>query len=209
MKTLRLILLCLCLTPLLALADEQSPVFDEAAWTPVFARLREGTPLFSTFNEERHYTFRRVPLALTGELRFIPGRGLSLHYLTPEVATLIVDDRGLLMRDDRGRERVAPSDHRAQGTAHALLQLMRFDLDGLRADFDLSGSPAPEGWTLVLTPRDADLASSLGTITVTGHDDRVSTIVMQKTPRQHIDITVTSATPRTEFTAEDIARYFR
>lgn len=204
MKRLRSLLLLACLLPALRAANT-----DDATWASRFASLQANAPLLSTFNEARHYPFRRVPLTLTGELRFDPARGLSLRYLTPDKATLIVDESGLLMRDHRGRERVAPPDHRAQATAHALLQLLRFDLAALQQSFELAGDPAAEPWTLQLTPRDPALLETLGTVTVTGHADRVDTIVMAKTPRQYIEITVTSATPRATFSAEDIALHFR
>lgn len=201
MKTIRLLLLFACLLPALRAAD--------SAWSPLFARLRDNAPLFSTFEEERHYPFRVVPIKLSGELRFVPGRGLSLRYLSPEEFTLIVDDRGLLMRDPRGHERIAPPDHRAKATADALLQLMRFDSDALAKTFLIAGDPAADPWTLLLTPTDAELASSLGVITVTGRADRVETIVMAKSADRRTVINVTSAAPRTVFTDADLQRYFR
>lgn len=202
MPFLRALLLLTCLLPSLR-AD------GDTSWAPLFARLQANAPLLSTFTEARHYPFRRFPLTLTGELRFAPEHGLSLRYLTPDKVTLIVDDSGLLMRDHRGRERVAPPDHRAQATAHALLHLLRFDLAALQQSFDLAGDPAAEPWTLQLTPRDLALVETLGALTVTGRADRVDTIVMTKTPRQYIDITVTSATPRVTFSADDLALHFR
>lgn len=202
MKFLRPFLLFACLLPALR-ADPAD------AWAPRFARLQANTPLLSTFTEARHYPFRRVPLALTGELRFDPAHGLSLHYLTPETYTLIVDPAGLLMRDERGRERTAPPDHRAQATALALLHLMRFDLAALQQTFDLSGDPTNAPWRLHLIPRDPTLSDTLGTLTVTGQDDRVTTILMAQSPRQFIEITVTSATPRVTFSPADLARFFR
>lgn len=201
MPLLRALLLVTCLLPALRAED--------SSWAPLFARLQANTPLLSTFTEARHYPFRMVPLTLTGELRFAPAHGLSLRYLTPEKFTLIVDDAGLLMRSDRGRERTAPPDHRAQATANALLHLMHFDLAALQQTFDLAGDPAADPWTLQLTPRNPALVETLGNLTVTGRADRVSTIVMAKSPRQYIEITVTSATPRATFSADDLARYFR
>ncbi len=182
---------------------------EDTDWAPLFTRLQANTPLLSTFDEARHYPFRLVPVKLTGELRFDSVHGLSLHYLTPEVMTLIVDKNGLLMRDNHGRERTAPPDHRAQGTANALLQLMGFNLTELEKTFRLEGNPAGDPWTLRLTPIDPELTESLGIITVTGHDDRVATIVMEKSPDRHIDITVTTATPHAVFSVEDLKRYFR
>lgn len=199
MKTARLLLIFACLLPTLRAQD----------WSPLFARLRANAPLLSTFEEERHYPFRLVPVKLSGELRFDDSHGLSLHYLAPEPMTLIVDRQGLLMRDEHRRERVAPADHRAQATAGALLQLMRFDLGELQKSFVLEGDPTAEPWTLTLTPVDPALAEALGVLTVTGRDDRVETIVMRKSAERHVDIQVTSATPRASFSDDDLRRYFR
>ncbi len=205
MKFFRVIVLCLlALTSLSpALRAEREDV------ELIFASLHDNAPLRATFAEARFHPFRAVPIKLSGELRLDPAHGLSLHYVEPEETTLIVDDRGLLMRDARGRERVAPPDHRAQDSTRALLQLMRFDYRALLADFTLQDTYADGGWTFTFTPRDTDLSASLGTISVSGQADRVNTIVMAKSPRQRVEITVTDATPRAEFTADEIARYFR
>jgi hypothetical protein len=106
--------------PATLLAD---PAHDPA-WTELFSRLAASKTRQSLFEERRYFPFRSTPVVLKGEIRIAPDRGLSLRYLEPDPRILIVDAKGLLMRDDEGRERAAPPDSRAQAltTARVIVQ---------------------------------------------------------------------------------------
>src|SRR6185503_18937999 len=97
-------------SPETLLAD---PAHDPA-WRQLFDKLAPNKTRQSTFEERRFFPFRKQPIVLQGEIRIVPRRGLSLRYLQPEGRVLIIDEQGLLMRDNDGREQSPPSDSRAQ-----------------------------------------------------------------------------------------------
>jgi len=195
--------------PLLSPATAIPDPAHNPAWNGLFSGLAPRETRESFFEERRTFPFRRNPVVLTGEIRIAPGRGLSLHYLTPESRVLIVDGRGLLMRDDLGRDLPAPADARAQAAITALVDILRFDVAELQRNFDVHGIRDGAAWTLAFVPRDKALAENLTALIVSGDHDNVSAIELFTSPRQHIDIIVHGARKNVAFTAGEWARYFR
>ena len=76
----------------------------DPSWRELFAQLGAGKNRQATFEERRYFAFRSAPVVLTGEIRIVPDRGLSLRYLSPRPLVLIADTHGLLMRDEAGRD---------------------------------------------------------------------------------------------------------
>jgi len=184
------------------------PLHDPA-WKDLFARLAPQRSRISQFEERRFFPFRKEPTLLTGEIRMIPGRGLSLHYLTPEPRIVIVDEQGVLLRDEHGRSRAAPADSRAQAVSHALFNILRFDTSALAQSFELRGHRDGSHWTLVFAPRDSAIADLIGRIVVTGTDARLEHISMQKSSTQHIDIALRDTRENVIFAGDVLDRYFR
>lgn len=198
-------------------AQSPEPINDEAhriqrgetleQWQPLFDKLGAAGPLTSRFVERRFFTFRSAPTLLTGELRLVPELGLSLHYLTPDDRTIIVDDRGVLLRDARGRTRAAPAE--AAANARPLLHVLRFDVDALLDTFALYGACERENWRLVFEPLDRRARRPLPSIEVIGVGARVDRIVLQPSPRQRIEIEIGETQTQAAFTAEELQRFFR
>ena len=179
------------------------------AWRELFAQLAPTRSRQSSFEERRYFPFRKEPVVLTGEIRFAPGQGLSLSYLTPDARVLIADDKGLLMRDDQGRERVPPSDDRAQGATTALVNVLHFDLPELEKSFEVHGRRDGAGWAVAFVPRDAQLAASFGTLTLTGEESRPRKIEIVRSPTQRIEILLGEPKDGVIFTGEVLRRFFR
>lgn len=178
------------------------------AW---IAALRTTDAIHATFHEERQLPIRREPLELTGELRFQTDLGLSLHYLTPEERTLIVDEKGVALRDDRGRTRRAPAGSKATQSAAVLLDILRFDFATLAEDFEIvAPEPAADGsWTLTFTPTPAGQRRGLQHVEVNGHGTSVDHLTLAAGSAEQIDITIDRTDRSTAFAAEEIERYFR
>lgn len=192
------------------LGDEQSrlqPGGTLEAWRPRLEQLASVGALAAQFVERRIFTFRSAPTTLTGKLRFVPERGLSLHYLTPEERTIIVDDHGVLLRDSRGRTRAAPPE--AAANAQPLLHVLRFDVDALLASFALHGTTEGECWRLVFEPLDRRARRPLPRIDVTGTGARVDRIVLHPSPRQRIEIEIGETQTDATFPPEELQRFFR
>lgn len=205
-------------TPAVSSAAAAAPVSDSPAitdplhdplWHDLFAQLAPARSRLAQFEEKRFFPFRTEPTVLTGEIRLMPGHGLSLHYVTPAQSIVIVDAQGVLLRDQHGRERAAPNDSRAQAVSGALFDVLRFDVAALRHSFALRGRRDGSRWTLVFAPRDTVLSDLIGDIAVSGHDALVDRIVLEKSARQRIEISLHDTRENLIFGADVLDRYFR
>jgi len=214
MQPIRLLLLAGLLAPSLSPARgaEPLPIADEArdpAWRELLSRLAPNKTRESTFEERRYFPFRRQPVVLTGEIRIMPGRGLSLRYLTPEPRVLIADEKGLLMRDAAGRDHSPPDDPRAKAAIAALADVLRFDPAQLRHSFVMRGRRDGAAWTLSFAARDQALAAGLGTIILTGEGARLRKIEMVRSAGQRVEILIGDTREGVTFTADALSRFFR
>lgn len=182
---------------------------NDPVWRELIVRLAPNKTRQSSFEERRYFPFRRGPVVLTGEIRIIPDRGLSLRYLSPEEQTLIFDDQGVLLRDRGGRERPAPSDRRAQAATTAMVSVLRFDLAKLEREFVVHGRRDGEEWRLAFVPRDPEFAGLLGVLAVSGTGSALTKIEMVKSPTQRIEITVRDTREDVLFTGDTLRRFFR
>lgn len=181
----------------------------DPAWGKLFEELGPQKNRLSHFEEHRYFPFRTLPVVLTGEIRIAPNRGLSLSYSGPKPHVMIIDQQGLLLRDERGRERAAPADSRAEAATAALVHILRFDLAALEKDFVIHGARAGDSWDLDFVPRDPALAGVIGTIAVHGEKAQLTRIEMTKSDKQRIEILITDAHDDVTFTAEGLKRFFR
>jgi hypothetical protein len=185
------------------------PGVNDAAWQPRFAALAAAGAVAASFTELRSFAFRPRPVVLQGEMRFDPRRGLSLHYLGPDEAWMIADDRGLLLRDARGRSREVPNDPRSASAGAALLPILRFDLPALARTFAIRGAGDEAAWRLDFAARDPGLARTLGGIVIEGRGATVREIELQRSANQRVEIRL--GPPRTglRFADDELRRNFR
>jgi hypothetical protein len=180
---------------------------NAAEWRELAEQFTRQPDATADFQEKRFFPFRKDPVVLTGEVRVSRAKGLSLRYATPEERTVILDERGVLVRE-RGSEKAAPDDPRARAANEAMWHVLRFDLEALREKFDVYGRRDAAGWSLALVPRDEAVRRAIGDIFVTGEGAVVRQILLRRSAKQHIDIDI--ASPRLEpFSPEDVKRYFR
>lgn len=205
----RLILCGVAFTAILRADPKIIGAADDPAWRDLFAHLAARTTRMSTFEERRYFSFRKEPVVLTGEIRIDPELGLSLRYLTPETRTIVVDAKGLLLRDDKGRERAAPDDHRAAMATATLVNVLRFDLPALQKTFEIRGQRDGEAWTLEFSPRDPALAKTLGSLVVRGERLRLSQIEMRLAEKQRIEIIIGETNEGVIFASDTLKRFFR
>ena len=218
MRTLAVLLLLVsCLVqPARAAAPEDTPSgnliadpVNDPGWKELFARLAPEKARRSKFEERRIFPFRTTPIILNGEIRISAERGLSLHYLGEKPQIVIIDQKGVLMRDERGQQRKAPADPRADAATSALFQILRFDLPALARTFVLHGRRDGEVWTLGFEPRDTTLGGLIGSVIVQGERGRVDRINMVKSEKQRIEISISETKEDVSFDAEELKRFFR
>jgi hypothetical protein len=182
---------------------------NDAPWKELAASLAANGNVAAPFTENRFLPFKKIPVVFTGDMRLSPERGLSLAYTKPENQLMIVDSKGVLLRDGRGRSRELPSDARAQSATTALLHVMRFDLPELSKNFDLYGRRDGDAWQLVFEPRAGELANVLTRLVVTGQGAQVKKLEMRKSALQGIEILIGDVRDHVEFTPEEIQKFFR
>jgi hypothetical protein len=180
----------------------------DPAWSELSAGLLQRTAVAADFTESRFFSFKKTPTILQGEVRVSAEHGLSLHYVRPEDHTVIIDERGVLLRSAKG-DSIPPAEPDAGAGNDALLHALRLDLGPLAKTFGLFGSRTGAVWTLVLVPRAADLRRTLGRITVGGEGAAVRRIELRRSATQRVEISVQPPHPAAPFTAEELRRYFR
>jgi len=185
------------------LVETLDPAQLPPAWESLLSGLRSVDTVQADFEERRFFRFRARPLTLRGTLRLERGRGLSLQYTHPETYIVIVDARGVLVRDEHGRERAAPA-HAAESTAH-LLKALELDLAALGQEFLIRGRLETPSWSLSLEPH----ASSGMNIEFGGTDHLVRHLSLYPTPGRRIDITLRNIVSGSTFSADELERFFR
>ena len=159
--------------PLAAPGPEIARGENDADWQPLFTALARQGAVFSQLTERRWFKVRRQPVVLTGEMRFAPEHGLSLHYGDH---TVILDAQGVLLRDARGRTRAVKPSGPSPAVSTWLLPILRFDLPALENSFRLHGARSANDWRLDFVPRDLADASAVGSIVVQGTGDAIKRI---------------------------------
>jgi len=179
----------------------------DPAWNDITAAFARKPDATAAFSEQRFFAFKKTPLELKGDVRISRALGLSLHYTAPEERIVVLDGRGMLVRQPDG-ESAGPPDPRAIAANAALVHVLRFDLPALAADFELYGRRSGDAWILALVPRAEELRHVVSEIVVAGDAAEVHRIAIHHTPRQYVEILVAASRP-TPFTAEELRRFFR
>ena len=185
------------------LVERLDPATLSPAWETILSGLRAAETVQADFEERRFFGFRAKPVALRGRLRMDRARGLSLQYTHPEPYTIIVDDGGVLVRDEFGRERAAPA--QAVEATTRLREVLHLDLQRLSPHFLIRGRLEPPVWSLALEP----LRPKDPVIELSGSDHQVRKLSLSPTPRRRIDLTLTNIVSGAVISPADVRRYFR
>ncbi len=182
---------------------------NDAEWQPLFVELGAKRTVLSTFTEHRWFPFKKIPVVLKGEMRLVPGLGLSLGYTEPENRIVIMDGKGLLLREASGRQREVPTDPSSPAATSALLPILNFDWEQLDKVFFVYAAREGEEWRLDFVPRDAKLVGMLGRIIARGAGMRMQQLEFRRSAMQRVEIFVDQSQLGVEFTPEEKQRFFR
>ncbi len=181
---------------------------DDPAWQDLTGRLRRQPEVTADFIENRWFAFKRTPTILRGEARVSTAHGLSLHYVSPQEQTVIIDAGGILLRAPTG-DSVPPADPRAEAANSALLHVLQFDLTPLANAFDLYGVRSGATWKLALVPKEESLRRTLGQISIEGEGEAVRRIELRRSALQRVEILIAPPSAAAAFTAGELRRFFR
>jgi hypothetical protein len=186
-----------------------TPGAPETEWKPLIDALASKGPVVGAFTERRYFPFRHGPMTLKGVLRISPEHGLSLQYTAPEPSVLIADPAGLVLKDREGRGREVPSGSRESGAIASLLPIMRFDFPALYPRFAIRAWRLGDEWRFEFTPRDPEVARTLGVIEIGGAGTEVRHIEFKRSPSQRVEIEVGETRTGTPFSPDELKQFFR
>jgi hypothetical protein len=213
MKAFRAVLLAAALGTRLGGADAPATLLSadtgEGEWGPLIEQLASKGAVEANFTEKRYFPFHRGPTTLKGILRFSPAKGLSLQYTDPEPNVLIADSDGLLLRDKEGRTQGLPADSRETGAIASLLPIMSFRLAALYPRFVIHVRHDGPGWRFDFTPRSADIAGSLGDISIGGTGAEVTHIEFRHSASTRVEIEVHELRSGAPFSTAELQQFFR
>jgi outer membrane lipoprotein-sorting protein len=138
----------------------------------------------SRFVETRHIALLTRPLELKGSLSYERPNRLSKHVQSPFDELLSVDgEAATLVNKTKGEQRFVSL--RAQPAIGALVASVRATLAGdlpqLERHYRIEFSGAREAWNLRLSPRDAQVRSTVDTIALAGAGARLKQIEIVET----------------------------
>lgn len=147
----------------------------------LLSSLRQVPPLSETFHEVRYRRALKAPLVTSGTLAWQGGLAFERRIERPYRETGTVDGRTLVVRRERGAERVIPLARapELQVLFGGLSALFSGDGAALRRDFEteLEGD---EHWRLRLRPRQAVLRARVPELELLGQGGRARCLILRQ-----------------------------
>ncbi len=182
-------------------ADAAALLRDRLKLAPVLAGEFEQTKTLKGF---------RNPLVSRGDFLVARGQGVWWHTKQPFETTLVVTKTRLATRNPDGSTTDlvdAQAEPGLKQVSELVFSLLSADLDGLAAKFDIAAQPVgAAGWSLVLTPRDANLARFLARATLAGERD-VQSVRIEEARGDTTQIRFSHQLPSAALTPDEAARF--
>ncbi len=154
----------------------------------------------------------RNPLVSKGEFLVARGQGVWWHTQQPFESTLVVTKTRLFTRNADGSANNlmdAQAEPGLQQVNELVFSLLSADLDVLADKFTIVAQPVgAAGWTLVLTPRDPNLAKFLVRATLAGERD-VQTVRIEEARGDATQIRFSHQVPSNALTTDEAARFLQ
>ncbi len=206
MKPLRV----LVLAALASFAVASSAAADADVAGLIHDRLKTAPVLKGEFEQSKTLKGFRNPLVSKGEFLVARGQGVWWHTQKPFDSTLVVTKTRLFTRNPDGSAANlmdAQSEPGLQQVDELVFSLLSADLDVLADKFTIVAQPSgAAGWTLVLTPRDPNLAKFLVRATLAGERD-VQTVRIDEARGDTTQIRFSHQQPSTALTPDEAARF--
>jgi hypothetical protein len=176
----------------------------------IHERLRAAPVLKGEFEQVKTLKGFKNPLVSRGEFLVARGQGVWWHTRQPFESTLVVTRTRLFTRNADGSANDlvdAQAEPGLKQVNELIFSLLAADLDVLADKFAVAAQPVgAAGWTLVLTPRDADIARFLVRATLGGERD-VQTVRIEEARGDATQIRFSRQAPSTALTADESARF--
>jgi outer membrane lipoprotein-sorting protein len=175
----------------------------------IHERLKIAPVLKGEFEQAKTLKGFKNPLVSKGEFLVARGQGVWWHTQKPFESTLVVTKTRLFARNADGSANDlvdAQAEPGVRQVNELVFSLLAADLDVLVDKFDVVAQPVgAAGWTLVLTPRDANLARFLARATLAGERD-VQSVRIEEARGDATQIRFSRQVPSAALRADDAAR---
>ncbi len=173
-------------------------------------RLQVSPVLKGEFEQTKTLQGFRNPLVSHGEFLVARGQGVWWHTQQPFESTLVVTKTRLFTRAADGSAdnlMDAQAEPGLKQVNELIFSLLAADLDVLADKFTIvAQAVGASGWTLTLTPRDANIAKFLVRATLTGERD-VQTVRIEEARGDATQIRFSRQVPSAALTAAESARF--
>lgn len=173
-------------------------------------RLKVAPVLKGEFEQTKTLKGFRNPLVSRGEFLVARGQGVWWHTQQPFETTLVVTKTRLFTRNADGSASNLADAQTEPGVKQVnelVFSLLAADLDVLADKFDVVAQPVgAAGWTLALTPRDANIAKFLVRATLAGERD-VQSVRIEEARGDTTQIRFSRQQPSAAPTADEAARF--
>ncbi len=173
-------------------------------------RLQVSPVLKGEFEQVKTLKGFRNPLVSHGEFLLARGQGVWWHTRQPFDSTLVVTRTRLFTRNADGSASDlvdAQAEPGVKQVNELVFSLLAADLDVLADRFDVAAqAQGAAGWTLVLTPRDANIAKFVVRATLTGEHD-VQTVRLEEARGDTTLIRFSRQVPAAALAADESARF--
>ena len=187
-----------------------SAAFADGSVKLVHERLKTAPVLHGEFEQVKTLKGFRNPLVSTGEFLVARGQGVWWHTRQPFESTLVVTKTRLFTRNADGSASNLADAQAQPGLEQVnelVFSLLAADLDALADKFTVVAQPVgAAGWTLVLTPRDANIARFLVRATLAGDRD-VQTVRIDEARGDSTQIRFSKQVPSATLAADEAARF--
>jgi outer membrane lipoprotein-sorting protein len=176
----------------------------------IHERLKVSPVLRGEFEQTKTLKGFKNPLVSHGEFLVARGQGVWWHTQQPFESTLVVTKTRLFTRNADGSANNlmdARAEPGLQQVNELIFSLLAADLDVLADKFTVVAQPVgAAGWTLTLTPRDANVARFLVRATLAGERD-VQTVRIEEARGDATQIRFSRQVPSAALTAGETARF--
>jgi hypothetical protein len=173
-------------------------------------RLQAAPVLKGEFEQTKTLKGFKNPLVSHGEFLVARGQGVWWHTRQPFESTLVVTKTRLFTRAADGSANNlmdAQTEPGLRQVNELVFALLAADLDVLADKFTVVAQAAGAGgWTLTLTPRDANIAKFLVRATLTGERD-VQTVRIEEARGDATQIRFSHQVPAAALTTDEAARF--
>ena len=143
----------------------------------------KGYGLFSKFEEEKKVLILQRPLHSTGQLIFLPQKGLYRQLVTPFQQELLITTTAVHQRDDHGRVETMALDKLpfAKALVEGLLTVFSGSWESIHNHFQVYFFSADPQWKLGLLPKHTMMSQIISCIILEGEKHQVLNLWVHET----------------------------